>query len=427
MTSTVERHVAVATPQRDGTRPERRGFAMVDALAVPDFRKLWIGSLISNIGSWMQFIGSGWLVLQLTHSPFWLGLVSFVSAIPILLFSLFAGVLADRVDRRRLLMVTQAAASVLALLLGLLTSWGVVRMSHIIAITFVSGTAMAFNMPAWQAMIPDLVGKDRLMNAVGLNSAAFNAAAVVGPAIAGTTVSALGVATCFYLNAASYLAVLIALWRIRSPCAGADCTSSSVSESLRQGVVYISRHRIIFVLFWLAAVASLLARPYIQLMPSFAQDVLHGGPRTYGVLMAANGLGALVGALVTAMLHVVHRKGLLLLGSLTVLSVALVAFAASRNVILSLVALILVGGGATLFMGMTNTLLQTSAPDEVRGRLMSIYSLIAAGFMPLGGLLVGSMASVLGSVSLVVALGAGIVLVNVIIIGGGAHALRRMT
>lgn len=395
-------------------------------MAVVDFRRLWFGSLVSNIGSWMQLIGSGWLVLQLTNSPFWLGLVSFTSAIPILGFSLFAGVIADRVDRRRLLMVTQGSAGVFALILAILTSLGIVNIGQILAITFVTATAMAFNMPAWQAMIPDLVGKERLMNAVGLNSAAYNGAAVIGPAVAGVTVSVFGVATCFYLNAVSYLAVLWALWCIRTPCAGADCTSS-VRDSLGAGVRYIRTHRIVFALFFLATVASLLARPYMQLMPVFARTVLHGGPSTYGVLMAANGIGALIGALVTAALESIQRKGLLLLGSMAGFGVALIAFAVAHQFVLAVLFLTLVGGGTTLYMGATNTLLQTTVPDDVRGRIMSIYSMIAAGIMPVGGLLLGAAASMTGNISLVVAIGSAAVIASAVALLIGAPALRKVT
>ena len=174
------RRVSIATATAMREQAQGRRAAMLDALAVPDFRRLWIGSLISNVGSWMQIIGNGWLVLQLANSPFWLGMVSFASAVPILAFSLFAGVLADRVDRCRLLKVTQASAGIVALVLGLLTSLHYVNIGWLLGLTLLAGTAMAFNMPTWQAMIPDLVGKERLMNAVGLNSAAYNGAAVIG-------------------------------------------------------------------------------------------------------------------------------------------------------------------------------------------------------------------------------------------------------
>src|SRR5437588_2648061 len=194
----------------------RRPPGMFDALQVRDFRLLWIGMIISNAGSWMQMIGQGWLVLQLTNSPFWLGMVAFARAVPVLAFSLFAGAVADRVDRRRLLLVTQSTAGVLALLLAVLTSTGVVRVWEIMAIAFLSATTMAFDNPSRQALVPDMVGRDRLMNAVGLNSAAWNGAAVIGPSLAGVAIGVVGVAGCFYLNAASFLAVVWALWAMRA-------------------------------------------------------------------------------------------------------------------------------------------------------------------------------------------------------------------
>lgn len=414
---------AKATEMRARAR-QRRG-ALLDALAVPDFRRLWIGSLVSNVGSWMQIIGTGWLVLQLTNSPFWLGMVSFASAVPILAFSLLAGVVADRVDRCRLLKVTQASAGAVALALAALTTLHRVDIAAILALTFLAGTAMAFNMPTWQATIPDLVGRERLMSAVGLNSAAYNGGAVIGPALAGTVIGASGVAACFYLNALSYAAVLWALWRICTPCIGADC-ASTVRESIAGAFAFIRRMRLVFVLLWLATIASLLARPYLQLMPVFARTVLGGGPRTYGLLMAANGAGALAGALATAGLAGVKRRGLLLLGSMAAFGTALAVFATSHRLALSLGALALAGAGTTLYMGATNTLLQTHVPDAVRGRLMSVYSLIAAGVMPLGGLLLGSAASITRNVSLVVAAGGAIVLANALVMAVGAPALRRM-
>ena len=397
-----------------------------DALAVPDYRQLWLGSLVSNIGSWMQMIGSGWLVLQLTGSPFWLGLVSCVAALPILAFSLPAGVLADRVDRRRLLLGAQLLACLLAGALAALTALGVIRIWHILLITLLSGTVMAVHMPAWQAMIPDLVGKERLMAAVGLNSAAFNGAAVVGPALAGVLLGRAGPAACFALNTASYLAVIAALWAIRTPCVGGACgRNTTVVDSLREGLGFIRRRRLVFALFALAAVVSLAARPYLQLLPVFARDVLGGGPRTYGALMAANGAGALAGALLTAALGRVPRKGLLLLGSAATLALALIAFALTRHLAPALGLLVLVGGGTTLYMGATNSVLQTLAPDEVRGRVMSVWSMIAAGPMPLGSLLLGAAASLTGRVTLVLAAGAAVALLATLAVGVSYRDPRR--
>lgn len=382
----------------------RQRFGIFDALRVRDFRYLWLGLVISNIGSWMQMIGQGWLVLQLTDSPFWLGMVAFARAVPMIGFSLFAGVLADRVDRRRLLLITQSIAGSLAFLLAVLTSLRLITVWQIMALAFCSAATMAFDNPARQAMTPEIVGKDRLMNAVGLNSAAWNAAAVLGPSLAGVSIGVIGVAGCFYLNAVSFLAVIYAVWTLRTRGKGRP-SHGTLWQNLTEGLGYIGQHRAIFALFMLAAVPSLLGRPYLQLMPVFARNLLGGGPRTYGTLMSASGLGALGGALLTASLGSFRRKGLIQLAATASFGLALIAFATSRFLPLSLALLVLTGGCATIYMGAANTLLQTHVPGEFRGRIMSVYSLIAGGLMPLGGMLLGSAASLTNSVSLVVTAG----------------------
>ncbi|HEY8598418.1 MAG TPA: MFS transporter [Thermomicrobiales bacterium] len=396
------------------------------ALAVPDFRALWLGSLVSNVGTWMQQIGSGWLVLQLTDSPFWLGLVSFAAALPILLFSLPAGVMADRIDRRRLLLGTQTIAGLLALTLAILTATGVVRIGYVLVITLLSGTVMAFHMPTWQTMIPDIVGKARLMNAVGLNSAAFNGAAVAGPALAGVILAAFGPAACFAINAASYLAVIAALLMIRTRSVGrADGGQTGMLESVGTGLRFIRGRRLILAFFALAAIVSLAARPYLQLLPVFARDVLGGDERLYGTLMAANGTGALAGALLTAAFARVPRKGLALLGSVGTFAIGLIAFALIPRAPVALALLVLIGGATTLFMSATNTVIQSLAPDDVRGRVLSVWSMIAAGVMPLGSLVLGGLASLTGQVAYVIVGGASVALAAALIIGIVARDPRR--
>lgn len=419
------RHEALALPEATARDLRWGRFAMFDALVVRDFRLLWFGMIVSNVGSWMQMIGQGWLVLQLTNSPFWLGMVAFARAVPVLAFSLFAGVVADRVDRRKLLLVTQSAAGLLALLLAVLTSTGVVRVWQIMAIAFVSATVMAFDNPTRQALVPDIVGRERLMNAVGLNSAAWNSAAVLGPSLAGVAVSAIGVAGCFYLNAISFLAVVWAVWVMRMRGKARE-RRGSMWQSLGEGLGFIRRHRVIFALFLLAAIPSLLGRPYQSLMPVFARDVLGGGPRTYGALMSASGAGALVGALLTASLGTFRHKGLILLAATTTFGLTLIAFALSHLLWLSLALLVLVGGGATMYMGAANTLLQTNVPADFRGRIMSVYTLIAGGLMPLGGMLGGSAASLTGSVALVVTVGGALVAGCALVIGVVVPGLRGL-
>ncbi|HET8628459.1 MAG TPA: MFS transporter [Thermomicrobiales bacterium] len=403
----------------------RRAFLLIfDALEVRDFRLLWISMIVSNAGSWMQMIGQGWLVYELTGSPFWLGMVSFARAVPTLAFSLFGGVVADRVDRRHLLMFTQTCAGLLALILGVLTSAGVVTVWQIMAIAFVSATVMAFDSPTRQAIVPDLVGKDRLMNAVGLNSAAWNAAAVIGPSLAGVAIGVIGVAGCFYLNALSYAPVVWAVWAMSVRGSGRR-PRGSMWQNLVEGLSFIRRHRVIFALFLIAAVPSFFGRPYSSLMPVFAQAILHGGPETYGILMSATGAGALVGALATAALGAFRRKGLILLGATAAFGLTLILFALSHWIWLSLVVLVLVGGCGTMYMGATNTLLQTSVTADFRGRIMSVYTLVGMGLMPLGGMLGGSAAE-LSNVSVVVAAGGALVAAAAIAVGFTVPGLRNM-
>ncbi len=423
-----EERVAARPPEPRGAEERIGGrgrFALFDALRVRDFRLFWFGLIVSNIGTWMQMIGQGWLVLQLTGSPFWLGLVAFARAVPVIGFSLFAGVVADRVDRRRLLLTTQSVVGALSLLLAVLTSLEIITVWQIMTIAFMSASVMSFDMPARQAMVPDLVGKDRLMNAIGLNSAAWNGAAVIGPSLAGVLIGVIGVAGCFYLNAVSYLAVVAAVWTIRARGKG-GAARGALWDKLTEGLRYIRGHRVVFALFALVAVPSLLGRPYQQLMPVFARDVLGGGPRLYGLLMAASGIGALLGALATASLGSFGRKGPILLGSTVSFGLALVAFALSGRIGLSLGLLTLAGVGQTLYMGAANTLLQTTVPDEFRGRIMSVYSLILGGFMPLGGMLLGSVATLAGSVPLVVAAGGALIVLCALVAGLAVPALRRM-
>lgn len=391
-----------------GTAPARR-LGTFDALGVRDFRLLWSGSLVSNVGTWMQMIGQGWLVLSLTNSPFWLGMVAFASAVPSILFSLPAGVLADRVDRRRLLLVTQSTAAVLALLLAVLTSTGVIRVWQIMLIAFCSSLTMAIDNPARQAMVPDMVGRERLMNAVGLNSAAWNGASVFGPSIAGVAIGFVGVAGCFYLNAASFLGTILAVWLLRTRSTGASNHRTGMLDSLAELRRYVRRDHLILALLAMVALPTLFGRPYQQLMPVFARDIFGGGPRLYGLLMSASGVGALIGALCTASFGRLGHKGRILLAATITFGLTLIVFSIARSLVIILPTLVIAGGCATLYMGAVNTLLQTGVPAELRGRIMSVYSLIMGGLMPLGGMLAGSAASLTGSAPLVVALGGAIV------------------
>lgn len=309
---------------------------MFDALVVRDFRLFWTGSLISNIGSWMQMIGRGWLILSLTNSPFRLGMVAFARAVPTILCSLPAGVLADRIDRRRLLLVTQALAGILALLLAVLTSLGIIRVWEIVLIACCTSLTMAVDNPARQVTVPDMVVRDRLMNAVGPNSAAWIGASVVGPSLAGVAIGIVGVAGCFYLNAASYVATIVALLLMRAHSRGSGKERVGLFASLGELRRFVRRDRLVLAHFAMVALPNFLGRPYQHLLPVFARDVLGGGARLYGFLMAASGVGALLGALFTASLGRAGWKGRIALIETVAFGLSPIAFAVAHSLVLAL-------------------------------------------------------------------------------------------
>jgi MFS family permease len=351
--------------------------------------------VISNIGTWMQMVAQGYLVYQLTHSPFALGLVGFVRAVPVFTFSLFAGVVADRVDRRSLLIVTQSLAGLFALILAILTSTGIVTVWMIMVLAFLSASVAAFDNPTRQALVPDMVGKEYIANAVALQSAAFNGTGILGPSLAGFALGFVGIAACFYINAISFLAVIIALWMMSS-IPNRTMRKQTMLQNLREGFAYVRSNRIVAALLLLIAAIGLLGRPYTQLMPAIQRDVLHVGATGLGILMAFSSIGALIGALVIASLSNFEQRGLLLMGSVAAFGASLIAFACSRSFPLSLGILVIVGGSATMSMSTTNMMIQLRVPGEFRGRTMALYTMIAMGMMPLGSMVLGSIADFTG-------------------------------
>jgi MFS family permease len=365
------------------------------SLRIRDYGLLWWGMVISNIGTWMQSVAQGYLVYQLTHSPFALGLVGFVRAVPIFTFSLVAGVVADRVDRRKLLIVTQSLAGIFALILGILTSTGVVTVWMIMLLAFISAAVASFDNPTRQALVPDIVGKEYIANAVALQSAAFNGTGVLGPSLAGFALGFIGIAACFYINAISFLAVIIALFMMSS-VPNRSQRKQSMLQNLREGFGYVRGNKVIAALLIQISLIGLLGRPYTQLMPAVQQDVLHVGASGLGILLAFSSIGALIGALAIASLSNFQHRGLMLFFSIAVFGVSLIAFALSRSFPLSLAILIIVGGTATMSMSTTNMLIQLGVPTEFRGRIMSMYTMIAMGSMPLGSMILGVIADFLG-------------------------------
>ncbi len=385
--------ITVGTAGEPTTAAPKKG--MFAALEIRDYRLLWWGMVISNIGTWMQMVAQGYLVYQLTHSPFALGFVGFVRAVPVLSLSLFAGVVADRVDRRKLLIVTQSSAGVFALVLAVLTSTGVIQVWMILILAFLSASVMAFDNPTRQALIPDIVGKQYMTNAIALNSAAFNGTGVIGPSLAGAALGVIGVAACFYINAVSFIAVIGALFLMKS-VPNRTMRKASMLENLRAGFAYVRGNRVVFSLLVLMAAIGLLGRPYTQLMPAIQRDVLHVGAGGLGALMAFSGLGALGGALLVAALSSYTHRGLLVMISVAAFGISIAAFSLSRSFPLSLALLMVVGCAGTMCMSITNTIIQVNIPGELRGRVMSMYTMIAMGSMPLGSMMLGSVATFAG-------------------------------
>jgi len=385
------------------------------ALQHRNYRLFWTGQLVSLTGTWMQSIAQGWLVYLLTKSALNLGIVSFAQFLPVLLFTLLGGVAADRFDRQKLVVLTQSASLVQATILATLTLTGLVQVWHIIALAFLLGTINAFDTPARQALIHELVSKEDLMNAIALNSTAFNGTRIVGPAIAGTLLGAISawvqsqfavetdtatrvaVGVCFALNALSYSAVIVGLLLMDRHPREKNSNRESVWRSLWAGLDYARRDHRVLALLSLMGVSSVFGFSYTTLMPLYAGEILRVGPQGYGFLMAAAGLGALSGALILASLGDYQRKGLLLSIGNFVFPVMLLIFAQSKVFAISLLALVGFGWGLITQNALVNTLLQTIVPPELRGRILSLYTLMFMGMLPFGSLQVGAVAERFGA------------------------------
>ncbi|HKV55421.1 MAG TPA: MFS transporter [Candidatus Binataceae bacterium] len=396
-------------PRADAERSSApRGLvAAFRAMRHRNFRLFFGGQLVSLIGTWMQMVAQSWLVLKLTNSSIMLGVVSFASYIPILIVALFAGVVVDHVDRRRLIIGAQALLMLSAFALAALTWTGVVRVEYVIVLAAFNGLVSSFDMPARQAFVVDMVGIDDLPNAIALNSMIFNGARTIGPAIAGVLIALTGTAMCFFLNGVSFLAVIWSLFAMELPRRVIRLGGGQMLTRLGEGVRYIWTHRASRTLLLIVALNSGFGVQYSVLVPIFARDILHGGARGYGFLMAAQGVGAVIGAVWMAW-RSGSSDGLrhnltfgLLCGSLAVM-----VFGASQSMALSLFAQMLIGAGVINHMASTNTLLQLFVSDELRGRVMSIYTLSFIGLAPLGALLVGYLGERLSPESAVVICGA---------------------
>jgi len=369
---------------------------MFSSLKVKNYRIYWFGMFVSLIGTWIQIMAESWLVFQLTNSAFLLGVVGFLSSIPVFALSLFGGVLADRLNKRNILITTQTAFMFLAFLLAILTQLKLITPHQIMFIAVLNGIVMAFDAPSRQAVVVELVGRENLFNAIALNSVAFNSSRIIGPALAGVLVATIGMSGCFYLNGISFLAVIIALFLMKIHRNVTSDNNNSALKDLKEGLYFIKNHRSILVLITMVSVVSLFGVSYAILMPIFANEVLKVGVKGLGLLMSSAGFGAVIGALILARLGDFRNKGKFLILSALLFSFSLILFSLSKIYLLSLVTLIFIGGSSVASIALINTILQTKVPDEFRGRVMSVFMLTFAGTMPFGNLISGSIAQLLG-------------------------------
>ena len=372
------------------------------ALRHRNFRLFFFGQGTSLVGTWMQNIAQGWLVLELTNSPFYVGLVSALGSLPILLVSLPAGVFVDRLNKHRLIILTQTLSLLQALALAILIWTHRIALWQVAVVALFLGTVNAFDTPARQAFRVELVGKDDLMNAIALNSSAFNTARVVGPSVAGLLIAAVGLAWCYFLNAVSYIAVIWGLWEMRLPPFLRPERTGDGWEQFREGARFVRHERRVLALVTNMGVISIFGYPVLVLLPVFARDVLRIGASGLGFMMAVTGIGAVVAALALAAFGPRVRKGAILRWSGPVFGAAIALFALTRSVPLVLVILPVAGGAMILNTAVSNTLIQTLAPDSLRGRVMGFYAFVFLGMAPFGALQAGWLAEQLGAPAAVV-------------------------
>jgi len=349
---------------------------------------MWFGACTSSIGTWMQIVAQGWLIYRLSHSAFLLALDQFLGGIPIFLFSLIGGVVADRTERRKILLASQYVQMGSAAVLTVLVATGAVQVWHILCLSFVSGLAQAFGGPAYQALIPTLVDREDMPNAIALNSIQFNMAVTIGPALAGQALAKLGEKWCFGLNAISFLAPIITL-SIISARFVPESTKESILSSLKQGIKFVRKQNSMEALIVLAFCMTALSMPMRTYIPVFVKDIFHRGPETYGNLLSLMGIGSICGSLLIAERGNMNNKGRFALSVLICLGVGISVFSLSRSLPLSYAMLVLVGASMMAVFATVTSLVQLIVTNEMRGRVMSVYTCAFRGGMPMGNLLSG--------------------------------------
>jgi MFS family permease len=393
------------------------------ALRHRNFQLFFSGQLISLIGTWMQNVAQSWLVYRLTGSSVLLGAVGFSNQIPVFLFSPLGGIVADRKNRHRVVIATQISSMILAFILAGLTLAGKITVWEIFVLAALLGVVNAFDIPARQAFIFDMVGKEDLINAIALNSSMFNGARVIGPAIAGILVASIGEGWCFFANGASYIAVIIGLLLMHITISQRSARTATPVEDVLEGFQFVRHTRPIRALLLLLGLVSLVGSPYAVLMPIFADRILHSGATGLGILMAASGVGALFGALMLAFKSGVRGLGTWVLVASAGFGASLIFFGMSKLLWLSALLLVPLGFSLMVQMASSNTLIQSMVPDHLRGRVMSVYSMMFMGMAPIGALGAGIVANHLGA-PLAVAIGGAACIGGSMVFGSRLPSLR---
>ena len=377
-------------------------FHAFPALSHRNFRLFWGGQCISLIGTWMQSIGQSWLVLELTHSAFKLGIVTAMQFLPMMIFSIFAGTFVDRFSKRKILLITQTSMMILAGILAVLTGFKAVQYWHVLLLALLSGFVNAIDIPTRQTYFIELVGKEDLMNAIALNSTVFNLARIIGPALAGIVIGLFGITACFYINAISFIAVLIGIWRIDILLSPIHISKSKINlkcilQDVKEGLIYISERPIICFPLVLLGVISTFVMNFNILVPIYAQENLLQGSEGYGFLMTFLGIGSFLGALMLVAKSRGGPKVWILLSGAFGMSLFTIIMGLGNVYILACILLAIIGVCLIVFTASVNSIIQLNSEDNMRGRVMSVYTLVLWGFTPIGSLFVGRIAESVGA------------------------------
>lgn len=392
MSASLPQEETLESAARVPPEPQSRLRRTFSALHYRDFRRLWIGAFTSTVGTWMQTVAQGWVVLQMTNSAFLLGVDGFLATGPMLLFSLFGGVVADRVERRKIMLLSQYLQMTFAFILGALIWSGSVKVWHIFLLSFLTGSAQSFSGPAYISLLPLLVRREDVPNAIAMNSMQFNLARVIGPILAALAFAAWGAAICFGLNGLSFVAVIIALLMIRTPKVATREVKSGIVDEMRAGFKFVFSRKSLLLLTFLSFAGTFLGMPVVTFMPVVAREIFHMNASGYAWMMTVYGVGSVIGALFVATSAHSKRKAYVALLMQVVFAGMMIIFGISRSLPASMIAAFIAGACIVTFVSLYSSLVQLITTDAMRGRVMSIFMLAFRGGMPLGNLLAGFVA-----------------------------------